>query len=307
MGTVGIDAIVARLHELEEENSRLKALLSKHGISYEEKQQVSIPVVSKYENKDSAMQRLSLQEKVKLFRALFKGREDVFAKRWYSDVTKKSGYQPVCKREWNSEFCDKRKYKCAECPNRLFAFLTDEHIYNHLAGKDNFGRDIVGIYPIMSDNTCNFLCTDFDDKSCEHGFQNDVLAFVGICKEWEIPCYIERSRSGNGAHVWIFFETPITATKARKLGKTILSEAMNKDARLSFNSYDRFFPNQDTLPEGGFGNLVALPLQGKARRDGNSVFVNEEFQSYTDQWDFLLKVQKIDETRITDIILKHRA
>lgn len=307
MDTMGIDAIVARLHELEEENSRLKALLSKHGISYEERKQEPIPVVSKSENEDSAMQRLSLQEKVKLFRALFKGREDVFAKRWYSDVTKKSGYQPVCEREWNSEFCDKRKYKCAECPNRLFASLTDEHIYNHLAGKDNFGRDVVGVYPIMSDNTCNFLCTDFDDKSCEHGFQNDVLAFVGICKEWEIPCYIERSRSGNGAHVWIFFETPITATKARKLGKTILSEAMNKDARLSFNSYDRFFPNQDTLPEGGLGNLVALPLQGKARRDGNSVFVNEEFQPYTDQWEFLLKVQKTDETRTTDLILKHNS
>ena len=307
MGTVDIDAIVARLHKLEEENSRLKTLLSKHGISYEESKQEPTPVVSKSENKDSAMQRLSLQEKVKLFRSIFKGSEDVFAKRWYSDVTKKSGYQPVCEREWNSEFCDKRKYKCTECPNRLFASLTDEHIYNHLAGKDNFGRDVVGVYPIMSDNTCNFLCTDFDDKSCEHGFQNDVLAFVGICKEWEIPCYIERSRSGNGAHVWIFFETPITATKARKLGKTILSEAMNKDVRLSFNSYDRFFPNQDTLPEGGFGNLVALPLQGKARRDGNSVFVNEEFQSYTDQWDFLLKVQKIDETRITDIILKHNS
>ena len=153
MDTMGIDAIVARLHELEEENSRLKALLSKHGISYEERKQEPIPVVSKSENEDSAMQRLSLQEKVKLFRALFKGREDVFAKRWYSDVTKKSGYQPVCEREWNSEFCDKRKYKCAECPNRLFASLTDEHIYNHLAGKDNFGRDVVGVYPIMSDNT----------------------------------------------------------------------------------------------------------------------------------------------------------
>lgn len=307
MDAMNVDSIIARIHELEEENTRLKNLLSKHGIPYEEKNNDSIPIASKSPNKDSAMQRLSLQEKVALFRSLFKGREDVFAKRWYSDASKKSGYQPVCEREWNREFCDKRKYKCTECPNRLFAPLTDEDIYNHLAGKDAFGRDVVGVYPIMNDNTCNFLCADFDDKSCEHGYQNDVLAFVSVCKEWEIPCYIERSRSGNGAHVWIFFLSPITAIKARKLGKAILSEAMNREARLSFNSYDRFFPNQDTLPEGGFGNLVALPLQGKARRNGNSVFVDTNFQPYPDQWNFLLNIKKIDETTITTIIEKQNS
>ena len=307
MTLVEIENIVAKLHKLEEENARLKDLLTKYGIPYVENKQEPITTVSKPEKRDAAMQRLSLLEKVTLFQELFKGRKDVFAKRWYSDVSKKSGYQPVCEREWNNKFCNKRKYKCTECPNRLFESLTDKHIYNHLAGKDNFGRDVIGLYPIMSNNTCNFLCTDFDDKNCEHGFQNDVHAFVGICKEWEIPCYIERSRSGNGAHVWIFFDKPITATKARKLGQSILSEAMNKDARLSFNSYDRFFPNQDTLPEGGLGNLVALPLQGKARRDGNSVFVNEDFQPYADQWDFLLNVQKIDETRITHVIQKYNS
>ena len=307
MDTVNIDAIVAKLHELEEENRKLKGLLSKYGIPYEEKEQKQNTTVSQSKDKVSAMQRLSLQEKIKLFQSLFKGREDVFARRWYSDTSKKSGYQPVCKREWDREFCDKRKYKCSECPNRQFASLTDEYVYNHLAGKDDLGRDVVGVYPIMGDNTCNFLCTDFDDKSCEHGYQTDVLAFVFVCKEWGIPCYIERSRSGNGAHVWIFFEAPIAATKARNLGKTILSEAMNKDARISFNSYDRFFPNQDTLPEGGFGNLVALPLQGKARRNGNSIFVDEEFQPYTDQWELLLNVLKIDESKITSIIQKHNA
>ena len=302
---MNINVIIAKLHELEEENLKLKNLLFQNGISYESEKQESIVVVSKSENRKTAMQRLSLQEKVELFRTLFKGREDVFAKRWYSDSLKKSGYQPVCEREWNREFCDKRKYKCAECSNRLFASLTNEYIYNHLAGKDAFGRDVIGVYPLMNDNTCNFLCTDFDDKSCEYGFQKDVLAFVYVCKEWKIPCYIERSRSGNGAHVWIFFKTPITAAKARKLGKTILTEAMNKEARISFKSYDRFFPNQDVLPEGGFGNLVALPLQGKARREGNSVFVNEDFQPYPDQWEFLLHVRKIDEAIITTIIQEH--
>lgn len=109
----------------------------------------------------------------------------------------------MCDREWNLEFCDKKKYKCAECPNRQFAPLSYEYIYNHLAGKDAFCRDVIGVYPILMDNTCYFLCADFDDKSCEHGYKNDVLTFVGVCNEWGINSYIERSCSGNGAHVWI--------------------------------------------------------------------------------------------------------
>lgn len=249
--------------------------------------------------------QFTLQEKVALFQSLFQGRDDVFARRWYSSTTQKSGYQPVCKREWNREFCDKRKYKCADCPNRQFAPLTYNDIFNHLAGKDTWGRDVIGLYPIRKDNTCCFLCTDFDDKSCEHGYKNDVLAFVSVCQTWNVPCYIERSRSGNGAHVWIFFETPVTAFKARKLGNAILTEAMNSDAHLSFKSYDRFFPNQDTLPEGGLGNLVALPLQGMARRKGNSVFVDENFNAYADQWNVLSQIQKLSETDLDLLLRQH--
>ena len=169
------DTLMRRLHELEEENKRLKSLLAEHGIPFEAythdgnlaalpSSKPLVPSVS-----------LSLQEKVELFQSLFKGREDVFAKRWYSETTKKSGYQPVCVREWNREFCDKRKYKCSECANRKFESLSYEHIFNHLAGKDAYGRDVIGLYPMLNDNSCNFLCTDFDDKSCEHGYQKDVL------------------------------------------------------------------------------------------------------------------------------------
>lgn len=299
------DTIMRRLHELEEENKRLKSLLAEHGIPFEACAHDGSPVASQSSTPTASTVFLSLQEKVELFQGLFKGREDVFAKRWYSDTSKKSGYQPVCEREWNRVFCDKRKYKCLECPNRKFAPLSYEHIFNHLAGKDAYGRDVVGLYPMLNDNTCYFLCTDFDDKSCEHGYEKDVLAFACVCKEWGVPCYIERSRSGNGAHIWVFFDTAIAAIKARRLGKSILSEAMNKEVHLSFKSYDRFFPNQDTLPDGGFGNLVALPLQGQVRRIGNSVFVDENFQPYSNQWTFLLNIQKLSEATVDDILQKH--
>ena len=300
MGLTDITALTCRIQELEKENSRLRAILDKNGISYTFKDNnlqenaVPAPVVT-----------YSLEEKVAIFQGLFQGRSDVFAKRWYSETSKKSGYQPVCEREWNPDFCDKRKYKCADCPNRQFAPLSYSHLFNHLAGKDKWGRDVIGLYPIRKDNTCSFLCADFDDKSCEHGYKNDVLAFVNVCKAWKVPCYIERSRSGNGAHVWIFFQTPTPASKARKLGNTILTEAMNKEMRLSFKSYDRFFPNQDTLPEGGLGNLVALPLQGVARRQGNSVFVDEHFNAFSNQWNVLANIQKMQQADIDLLLQKH--
>ena len=275
---------------LHKEINRLKALLDNKDIS------VTQPVMRRH---------LSLEEKVDVFRNLFKGREDVFARRWYSRTSGKSGYQPVCRNEWDRQLCDKKRYKCAECPNRLFKLLEYEDIYRHLEGKTMEGQDVIGVYAILADNTCNFLCADFDDKSCEHGYEKDVLAYVGVCKDWDIPCSIERSRSGNGAHVWIFFEHPLPASKARKLGNTILTEAMERYGRMTFRSYDRFFPNQDRLPEGGFGNLVALPLQGKARKEGNSVFVNENFIVYEDQWDYLLQIKRIPETKIDAILTKH--
>lgn len=270
------------LERLRIENARLRTLLARHGIAADE------PVPS-IPQKPS----LSLEEKVNLFRSLFQGREDVFARRWYSSTTGKSGYQPVCSREWNREYCDKKKYKCAECPNREFQPLGYNDVYRHLEGKDQNGRDVVGVYAILEDNTCNFLCCDFDDKSCEHGFQDDVRAYVSVCRDWNIPAYVERSRSGNGAHVWILFSEPIQARQARRLGNAILTEAMERERRISFKSYDRLFPNQDFMPQGGFGNLVALPLQGKARKDGNNVFVDIDFEPFADQWAYLQEMEKM--------------
>ena len=178
-------------------------------------------------------------------------------------------------------------------------------MYRHLEGKDEYCCDVVGLYAIMQDNNCAFLCADFDDKNCKYGYKEDVLAYVGVCREWLIPYAIERSRSGNGAHVWIFFEAPLPASKARRLGNAILTEAMTHNGQMSFNSYDRFFPNQDYLPEGGFGNLVALPLQGQARRKQNSVFVDNDFLVYKDQWAFLYNLKKIQESTIDQLLRLH--
>ena len=279
--------LLERIKELETENAELRKRLGEP--------------VTPAPAAPNATQNLSLQDKIELFCSLFKGRDDVFARRWCSKTSGKAGYQPVCQNEW-TPLCDKRKYKCADCPNRLFSPLTYNDYYRHLEGKDADGRDVIGIYVLNVDNTCHLLCTDFDDKNCEHGYQDDVLSFVDVCKSWNVPCSIERSRSGNGAHVWIFFESPVLAVKARRLGYAILTEAMNREGKISFKSYDRFFPNQDTLPEGGLGNLVALPLQGNARKNGNSVFVNEFFEPYPDQWENLLNVRKLSEQALEELL-----
>ena len=289
---------------LHKENEVLKSLLKIHGIEYETRMKedmnkpiyslVSVPTIT-----------LSIDERIRLFQSLFKGREDVFARRWFSKTTGKSGYQPVCINEWKQGICDKKKYRCAICPNRNFAPLTTQDMYRHLEGKDEYCCDVVGLYAIMQDNNCAFLCADFDDKNCKYGYKEDVLAYVGVCREWLIPYAIERSRSGNGAHVWIFFEAPLPASKARRLGNAILTEAMTRNGQMSFNSYDRFFPNQDYLPEGGFGNLVALPLQGQARRKQYSVFVDNDFLVYKDQWAFLYNLKKIQESTVDQLLRLH--
>ena len=229
------DELLQKLERLSRENERLKSILSAHGISYEQnpspKDEEVLTVRSNADNQGLLSKEQILQQRKNLFRSLFKGREDVFALRWTSSDGSQSGYMPACSNRWTS-LCGRKKYKCGNCPNRQFVALGDAEIYNHLCGVDKWGKPFtIGVYAILSDDTCNFLCADFDDKNCEHGYKKDVLAFVSVCKDWDIPYSIERSRSGNGAHVWILFEQPVAAGKARRLGNAILTEAMNRDGR----------------------------------------------------------------------------
>ncbi len=239
------------------------------------------------------------EAKITLFRSLFRGRENVYPRRFESRKTGKSGYQPACANQWARGLCEKPKVKCAACPQRRFLPVTDEVIRWHLAGRDDDGRDFVmGAYPMLQDETCLFLAADFDKTH----WQEDVGVVLETCRGMNLTAALERSRSGNGGHVWLFFEEAIPAALARRLGAHILTETMERRPEVGLDSYDRFFPNQDTLPQGGLGNLIALPLQKQPRELGNSVFLDERRLPYPDQWSFLSGVRKIDRSTVEEIV-----
>jgi superfamily II DNA or RNA helicase len=246
-------------------------------------------------------QHFSPEEKVKIFMNLFCGRTDVFPKRWDNSKTGKSGYSPACFNEWVRGKCNKPSTKCSVCTNQAFIPLTEEVIRRHLSGIDHKGNKqnyTIGVYPMFADDTCKFLAVDFDKEN----WQRDVYGFITTCHKKSIPFALERSRSGNGAHVWIFFEKPISASQARKMGAALLTETMEDYPDVGFESYDRFFPNQDTLPAGGFGNLIALPLQHSPREQGNSIFLDDDFVPHLDQWEFLASVSKMSEDAVNQIV-----
>jgi superfamily II DNA or RNA helicase/very-short-patch-repair endonuclease len=244
-------------------------------------------------------QTSSSQAKITLFRALFRGRDDVYPRRFESRTTGKSGYAPACANEWIRGICEKPRIKCAECPNRRFLPVTDDVIRWHLSGHDPEGQPFVaGVYPLLQDETCFFLAVDFDKA----GWREDAAAFLEACRHLNLPAALERSRSGRGAHVWFFFEEAIPATLVRRLGSHVLTETMEGRPDIGLDSYDRLFPNQDTMPQGGFGNLIALPLQRAARKRDNTVFLDGGFVPWPDQWAFLASVRRIGRPQIEQIV-----
>ncbi|WP_404454443.1 DEAD/DEAH box helicase [Virgibacillus necropolis] len=272
-----LQRVLKECETLKEENHKLKEILRLNNITISMKQ----PQMGSVKSKEQI-----LKERIKIFRSLFKGRTDVFAIRWeYRDG--KSGYSPARARKGpNKESYQDRK---------LFP-LTDQVIYDHLIGKKT-----IGIYPMLQDETCWFLAVDFDKEN----WQDDATAFMETCKEFSVAASIEISRSGNGCHVWIFFQDAILAKTARKLGNFLLTRTLEKRYQTGIDSYDRLFPNQDTLPKGGFGNLIALPLQHEPREKGNSVFVDEYFNAFPDQWNYLDNIKKITYKEVDNLIRKY--
>jgi len=241
----------------------------------------------------------SSEAKIALFRSLFRGRNDVYPRRFESRKTGKSGYAPACANEWVRGVCEKPRIKCTECPNRRFLPVTDDVIRWHLSGRDAEGQPFVaGVYALLQDETCFFLAVDFDKTE----WREDAAAFLEACRHLNLPAALERSRSGRGAHVWFFFEEAIPAALARRLGSHVLTETMERRPDIGLGSYDRLFPNQDTMPQGGFGNLITLPLQRAARKQNNTVFLDSALVPWADQWAFLASVRKIGRPQIEQIV-----
>lgn len=241
----------------------------------------------------------TIEKKVALFRGLFRGRSDVFPIRWENRTTGRSGYAPACGNEWQRGICEKPKVKCSACPNQAFLAVDDVSIERHLRGTDANGAPfVIGVYPMLADNTCSFLAADFDEGE----WRRDAFAFRDSCERHGIPVAIERSRSGNGAHAWIFFNEPIPAALARRLGAFVITDTMERVPDIGFGSYDRFFPSQDLVPAGGFGNLIALPLQGLARSCGNSEFIDASCSPYPDQWAFLSAIEPMPRAKVERLV-----
>lgn len=303
-----IDEQINKMEEyikfLEDENKYLKSLLDDAGIKYD--YQVEISVKKEPEQHEIKKEPIS-KENVLFFYSMFKGRKDVYSLRSGKPNAKtgKHGYYTQCENFWKYSLCakrDKKNIRCMDCPNQKYKVLTGDVLVSHLKGVKEDCSDVVGLYPALPDGTCNFLVFDFDDHDDKSDFlkwHEEVNALRKICENNEVPCLVERSRSGKGAHVWIFFERPVNLKKARQFGVALLDKGADSVNQVSFDTYDRMIPAQDKL-EGGLGNLVALPLQGRAVKSGNSLFVDSDWHPYYDQWSTLRNTNKLSDAFIDE-------
>ena len=232
-------------------------------------------------------------EKVRLFLSLFGARRSVYPRLWENPKTGRKGYSPACRNEWVRGVCEKPRVKCSECPHQDFPPLDSEAVHGHLTGQH-----VIGTYAIREDDTCIFLAADFDGD----GWQRDVISYRRAGQELGIDVAVERSRSGQGAHAWIFFTQAVQAALARRLGTLIVTKTSVVNEGIKLETYDRFFPNQDVLPQGGFGNLIALPLQHRPRQEGNTVFLDDDLNPHVGQWAYLAAIRKVEPSDMHTIL-----
>ncbi|MEH6650501.1 MAG: DEAD/DEAH box helicase family protein [Motiliproteus sp.] len=275
-------------HRLNDIDKQLAELEAKRKRLIEERQQILATP-----QRLQAVEEFTPDQKIQLFGSLFRGRTDLFASRW-ENQSGRSGYSVACHNEWKRGICNKPKVKCGECRHHSYIPLDKSAIHSHLTGKVT-----AGVYPLLHGDVCWFLAADFDKSD----WKDSVAAFREACAEAEIDCAVEISRSGNGAHAWIFFDAPVAAVKARSLGFALMDKAMECYPKLGFDSYDRLFPNQDTMPAGGFGNLIALPLQHEPRAHGSSLFVDHDFQPYVDQWKYLSGLKRLHANDLGQLVV----
>ena len=298
-----LDSFRRVIRDLQQENENLKALLDQHQIAYEQKSVLEEQPVPDDYDEDQGARILPLdptEEMANEFFGYFWGRKDVFARRG-----KNGGYFPQCAARWNNSLCPKArdaKVFCDEdCAYKAWRPLELWMIRQHLEGRKEDCTDVLGVYPLFPDNTCRFLVFDFDnhekdsykndDANTDDLWKSEVDALHRICEMNGIDVLVERSRSGRGAHLWIFFKSPVQASLARAFGYALLDRGASSINLPSFRYYDRMYPSQDVLSK--LGNLVALPLQGQALKQGNSAFIDASWNAYPDQWQKLKSVKKL--------------
>lgn len=308
-----ISQLQKKLNDLQLENQILKNILDKAGLSYHKelsklRQSGSKEAFDPKQGKRIIHPQAITENMANQFFSMFWGRQDVYAKRSVNKETGKAAYYPQCNNFWTNVCHKKIKdgINCKNCKNRSYKTITKKDILNHLQGNAYNASDVIGVYPLLSNGTCRFMVFDFDnhDKDAEEkDFANsddtwveEVESMREICVLNGIEPLVERSRSGRGAHVWIFFDKPIAASFVRKFGFALLDKGAEQINLKSFKYYDRMLPAQDSLPEdSAVGNLIALPLQGKALQDGNSAFIDGNWNAYPNQWETLFNKPRLSQ------------
>ena len=308
-----ISQLQKQLNDLRLENQILKNILDKAGLAYHKelsalRQSDTKEAYDLEQGKRIIHPQVITENMANQFFGMFWGRQDVYAKRSVNKETGKAAYYPQCDNFWTNVCHKKIKdgINCKDCKNRSYKTITKKDILNHLQGNAYNASDVIGVYPLLSNGTCRFMVFDFDnhDKGAEEkDFANsddtwmeEVEAMREICVLNGIEPLVERSRSGRGAHVWIFFDKPIAASLVRKFGLALLDKGAEQVNLKSFKYYDRMLPAQDSLPEdSAVGNLIALPLQGKALQDGNSAFIDGNWNAYPNQWKTLFNKPRLSQ------------